>query len=374
MAETKPIQIFLCHASEDKAAVEAIYDRLKALGYKPWLDKKDLLPGQLWEEEIPKAIRASDFILIFLSKTSILKRSYVQTEFKLTLDAWMRIPQGMIHTIPVRLDDSDIPDQFNKFHWCNLFEADGFENLMRALQSGRPSPQGTIATSHPDIELFRRDMAIGESNVYEFQLRRVPQKRIGLITGDIRGVTSVDIWVNPLSTEMDLGRVFERTIAASIRYLGAKKTIIGHIAEDIIGDDLRMVMGNHRVVDPGSIIQTGAGELERTHNVKKIFHVAATQGQVGFGYSLIANIENCITNALAMVDHGFSEDGFRSILFPFVTKERELAKKIIDAAINYLQTYPQSSIEKAFFLTTTVSELEICKSILQDMEDVVALA
>jgi hypothetical protein len=32
MAETKPIQIFLCHASEDKAAVEAIYDRLKALG------------------------------------------------------------------------------------------------------------------------------------------------------------------------------------------------------------------------------------------------------------------------------------------------------------------------------------------------------
>jgi uncharacterized protein YlaI len=35
MAEIKPIQIFLCHASEDKVAVEAIYDRLKSLGYKP---------------------------------------------------------------------------------------------------------------------------------------------------------------------------------------------------------------------------------------------------------------------------------------------------------------------------------------------------
>ena len=54
MAETKPIQIFLCHASEDKAAVEAIYDRLKALGYKPWLDKKDLLPGQRWRWRYPK--------------------------------------------------------------------------------------------------------------------------------------------------------------------------------------------------------------------------------------------------------------------------------------------------------------------------------
>src|SRR5262245_51946957 len=141
MAETTPIQIFLCHASEDKAAVEAIYDRLKALGYKPWIDKRDLLPGQLWEEEIPKAIKASDIILISLSKDSIQKRGYVQTEFKLALDAWMSVPQGTIHTIPVRLDDSEIPDQFRKFQGCNLFEADGFEQLLRALPHQVPLPE-----------------------------------------------------------------------------------------------------------------------------------------------------------------------------------------------------------------------------------------
>jgi hypothetical protein len=71
--EHYPTQIFLCHASEDRIAVMAIYDRLKALGYKPWLDKIDLLPGQYWRREIPKAIRASDFILIFLSKTLVAK-------------------------------------------------------------------------------------------------------------------------------------------------------------------------------------------------------------------------------------------------------------------------------------------------------------
>ena len=105
MAETKPIQIFLCHASEDKAAVETIYDRLKALGYKPWLDKRDLLPGQRWRSEIPKAIRASDYILIFLSKTSVAKRGYVQNEFKLALDVLREVPDGTIYAIPVRLDD-----------------------------------------------------------------------------------------------------------------------------------------------------------------------------------------------------------------------------------------------------------------------------
>ena len=42
------IQIFLAHASEDKLQVLKLYDRLKARGYKPWLDKKDLIPGQNW--------------------------------------------------------------------------------------------------------------------------------------------------------------------------------------------------------------------------------------------------------------------------------------------------------------------------------------
>jgi formylglycine-generating enzyme required for sulfatase activity len=146
MAETKPIQIFLCHASEDKAAVLDIYDRLKALGYKPWLDKKDLLPGQLWEEEIPKAIRASDFILIFLSKTSVAKRGYVQKEFKLALEVVDEMPESTIYAIPVRLDDCMAPNQFRKFHWCNLFEADGFEHLLRALEAGRLSLQQATAT------------------------------------------------------------------------------------------------------------------------------------------------------------------------------------------------------------------------------------
>jgi hypothetical protein len=110
MAATKPIQIFLCHASEDKAAVETIYDRLKGLGYSPWLDKKDLLPGQRWRVEIPKALRASDYILICLSKASVAKRGYVQNEFKLALEVLQEIPEGTIYGIPVRLDDCPIPD------------------------------------------------------------------------------------------------------------------------------------------------------------------------------------------------------------------------------------------------------------------------
>src|SRR5881397_3242753 len=38
-------RIFLCHAHEDKPQVSDVYQRLRALGWQPWMDKMDLLPG-----------------------------------------------------------------------------------------------------------------------------------------------------------------------------------------------------------------------------------------------------------------------------------------------------------------------------------------
>ena len=97
--------IFLCHANEDKEKVFEIYDKLKAAGLKPWLDKIDLLPGQYWDREIRRALKAARFIMIFFSAHSIAKRGYVQREFKLALEVLEEIPENQIFIIPVRLDD-----------------------------------------------------------------------------------------------------------------------------------------------------------------------------------------------------------------------------------------------------------------------------
>ena len=51
------LQVFLCHSSEDKAAVRRVYDDIVSFGYSPWLDELRLLPGQDWKAEIRKAIR-----------------------------------------------------------------------------------------------------------------------------------------------------------------------------------------------------------------------------------------------------------------------------------------------------------------------------
>ena len=89
--------------------------------------------------------------------------------------------------------------------------------------------------------------------------------------------------------------------------------------DDVIANELAIVAGNPANVPPGEIMVTGAGELERTNGVKKIFHAAAVTGQVGIGYSPIADIGICVLNELAGADADeFKGLELKSILFPLI--------------------------------------------------------
>ena len=54
----------MCHASDDKPAVRQLHEQLQHEGFEPWLDEEDLLPGQDWQHEIGKAVRAADVVLV----------------------------------------------------------------------------------------------------------------------------------------------------------------------------------------------------------------------------------------------------------------------------------------------------------------------
>jgi formylglycine-generating enzyme required for sulfatase activity len=105
------------------------------------------LPGQDWAREIPLAIRKSDFILIFLSRTSVAKRGYVQREMKLALDVWQELPEGTIHTIPVRIDECDVPESFRRYHYANLFVPNGFDRIVRAIHAELAKRPGMTDTT-----------------------------------------------------------------------------------------------------------------------------------------------------------------------------------------------------------------------------------
>jgi anti-anti-sigma factor len=129
------LRVFLCHASGDKPAVRDLYRRLASAGVKPWLDDVDLLPGQVWEREIPASVRKSDAVLVCLSPTSLGKTGYLQREIKYALDAAEEQSDDSIFLIPGRLEPCDVPERLRRWQWVDLFTADGYDRLFTALQA-----------------------------------------------------------------------------------------------------------------------------------------------------------------------------------------------------------------------------------------------
>ena len=218
------------------------------------------------------------------------------------------------------------------------------------------------------VERKSRTIRIQEEKLYN--LIHVPGKEIGYITGNIKDIKGVDVWVNSENTNMQMARPFERSISSTIRYEGAKKGRSGNIVNDIIANELNKIMEEEGgLATPGTVIPTTSGELERTNGVKKIFHAAAVFGQPGEGYKPINNIEDCISNALELIDNDeeLSNVDLHSIIFPLMgtgtTKlsAQGIADNLIDAALNYLARNPDSKVNKIYFLVYNEQDREICR-------------
>ena len=126
---------FLCHSSGDKELVRQLYRRLQSDGVPCWFDEEDLLPGQDWEYEIGKAIRASRFILACLSQASVSKTGYVQKELARALDVAQEQQEGAIFLIPVRLEDCEIPQRLRRWQWVDLFSGEpAYARLLQVLR------------------------------------------------------------------------------------------------------------------------------------------------------------------------------------------------------------------------------------------------
>lgn len=52
-------RIFLSYAREDETPGRDVYHRLLDAGFEVWTDKIDLLPGQRWQQDMPRAIGLS---------------------------------------------------------------------------------------------------------------------------------------------------------------------------------------------------------------------------------------------------------------------------------------------------------------------------
>ncbi len=107
------MKVFLSYASEDKNVVKEFYDFFAEMGFDPWMDTEKLLPGVNWEKEITSALNTANVVVIFISKHSVRKRSFVTREANEAVANLRYKKADDIYIIPVLLDQSEVPSEIS---------------------------------------------------------------------------------------------------------------------------------------------------------------------------------------------------------------------------------------------------------------------
>jgi hypothetical protein len=121
VAQIKP-RVFLAYVQEDLAPARKLYRAFEESGFRPWLDKKRLMPGQNWPRAIEAAIQTSDFFVACFSRRAATKRGSFHSELRYALFCAAKVPLDEIFLIPLRLDDCRVPNRVSKqIQYVDLF-------------------------------------------------------------------------------------------------------------------------------------------------------------------------------------------------------------------------------------------------------------
>jgi nudix-type nucleoside diphosphatase (YffH/AdpP family) len=216
-----------------------------------------------------------------------------------------------------------------------------------------------------------------EPDTVRYAIKGKPGLVVGYKTGSIEYVKGVSIWVNSENTDMMMDRFIGRSISAKIRALGANKED-DNIVEDTIQESLRGLIGEHAHVRIGTVLVTESGMLRGTHQVQRIFHVAAVEGGLGTGSKADPDdLKTCVENVLSRVEREnnsfwrlLRKKPLETILFPMIGSGdggvpiESVAERIIPAAINYLRSTPNPTLKEIYFLAFRLREKSACDKVL----------
>jgi len=126
--------VFVSYATEDTAAVLELVGGLEKAGIRVWLDRKDLLGGQEWGQEIELAIESSSLFIFCLSHSSCSKTGFVQHEIRYAYEQAKLRPESQVYIIPVRLEECSPPRALRHLQYIDMFDPSGLSRLIFSVK------------------------------------------------------------------------------------------------------------------------------------------------------------------------------------------------------------------------------------------------
>lgn len=115
-------EVFIAYVEEDSEQALRLYRDLRDAGLHPWMDKRNLLPGQLWVRAVERAIQRADFFVALFSARALRKRGQFQSELRFALQCARKRPLEESFVIPARLEPCQVPLLIaGECQWVDLF-------------------------------------------------------------------------------------------------------------------------------------------------------------------------------------------------------------------------------------------------------------
>jgi WD40 repeat protein len=166
--------VFLSHNSREKPVVERIAEKLKRVGFEPWLDKWCLTPAGDWQDELATGLRASQACAVFIGPSGI--GSWEDLEYKLATDRMakdraFRVFLVLLPGLSEPFDTSALPPFLSTRTWIDLRkgieDARGFQSLIHGIKGLPLGPERAIEPRN-DISPYRGLQAFDEDHAEFF--------------------------------------------------------------------------------------------------------------------------------------------------------------------------------------------------------------
>jgi hypothetical protein len=132
--------VFLCHNWVDKPEVRAIALELMQRGVLPWLDERDLQPGQLWQQQLEQQIERIGAAAVFVGPAGIGGTQELEIYVLMEQFRHRKLP-----VIPVLLPGAPGPEALPallRLQHCidmRAGSAAALDDLLRGITGGRPA-------------------------------------------------------------------------------------------------------------------------------------------------------------------------------------------------------------------------------------------
>lgn len=129
-------QIFVSYSHKNTEFASKLTKDLEREGYEIWLDRMDIKGGSRWDDEIVKALKASQVFLILLSENSAVSQN-VKDEIGYAMDR-------NLHILPVLIEPCEVPFRLRRHQYIDFTKlryGEGLKNVLENLHTAFPDTE-----------------------------------------------------------------------------------------------------------------------------------------------------------------------------------------------------------------------------------------